>query len=132
VFASTSDLPLLGGAPWQRFWSSPATDLISLHTYDRDLDRAVIGRAELAFSASEKPVFLGESGLDAASPDGTTWTSSAAAPLGLKSAIWAELCAGSASARSLYWEDGYAQYFPGTGLGGWCRMRGVSERSHAV
>src|SRR5262249_4043157 len=93
-----------------------ATDLISLHTYDADLDRAVVARAAAAFPVTNKPVFLGESGLDAAAPDGTTLTSSAAAPAGLESAIWAELVSGSATARALYGEDGYAVYYQGSGL----------------
>jgi hypothetical protein len=117
VFASTSDLPLLGGQPWDTFWSSAATDLVSLHTYDADLDRAVIARAAAVFPVTNKPLFLGESGLDAAPPDGTTLTSAAAAPAGLENAIWAELVSGSATARALYWEDGYAAYYPATGLG---------------
>jgi hypothetical protein len=115
VFASTSDLPLLGAQPWQTFWSSAATDLISLHTYDADLDRAVVTRAAAVFPVANKPVFLGESGLDAAAPDGTTLTSAAAAPAALESAIWAELVSGAATARALYWEDGYAVYYPSTG-----------------
>jgi hypothetical protein len=114
VFASTSDLPLINGQPWTTLWSS-ATDLISLHTYDADLDRAVLARAAAVFPVTNKPVFLGESGLDAAPPDGTTLTTSAAAPAGLESAIWAELVSGAATARALYWEDGYAVYYPGSG-----------------
>jgi len=117
VFASTSDLPLLNGAPWTELSESPGNDILSLHPYDPDLDRAAVSRVHTLFASSEKPVLIGESGLDAAAPDGTTLTSSAHAATGLTRAIWAELVSGAASARSLYWEDGYAAYFPESGLG---------------
>jgi hypothetical protein len=44
VFASTSDLPLTQQQPWNTFWASPVNDLVSLHTYEQDLDLAVITR----------------------------------------------------------------------------------------
>jgi Cellulase (glycosyl hydrolase family 5) len=116
VFASTSDLPLLSGQPWTTFWASDGVDLASLHVYASDLDRAIIDRTQAARALTDKPIFVGESGLDAAAPDGTTLTTSTAAPIGLQSAIWAELVAGSATARALYWEDGYAAYYPQSGL----------------
>ena len=116
MFASTSDLPLISGQPWRDFWTSDATDIVSLHTYDADLDRAVVARATAALQITNKPVLLGESGLDAAAPDGTTITTSTAAAVGLESAIWAELFSGAGDARALYWEDGYAVYYPASGL----------------
>ncbi|MFL5308034.1 MAG: hypothetical protein ACJ8F1_22655 [Polyangia bacterium] len=116
VFASTSDLPLISRQPWRDFWASDATDIVSLHTYDADLDRAVVARATAALQITNKPVLLGESGLDAAAPDGTTITTSTGAAVGLESAIWAELFSGVATARALYWEDGYAVYYPASGL----------------
>jgi hypothetical protein len=116
VFASTSDLPLIQGRPWSQLWASTGADLASLHTYDADLDQAVIARVRAAVAWTDKPIFLGESGLDANAPDGTTLTSAASAPIGLQSAIWAELFSGSATVRALYWEDGYAVYYPPTGL----------------
>ncbi|MES1164707.1 MAG: hypothetical protein ABUR63_03030, partial [Verrucomicrobiota bacterium] len=96
VFASTSDLPLISGRPWSDFWASDATDIAALHTYDVDLDRAVVARATSALRITNKPVLLGESGLDAAPPDGTTITTTSAAPIGLEAALWAELFAGVA------------------------------------
>jgi len=65
---------------------------------------------------TSKPVLVGESGLDAAPPEGTTLSSAPGAALGLQHAIWAELVSGAASTRALYWEAGYAVYYPGTGL----------------
>jgi hypothetical protein len=116
VFASTSDLPLLSGQPWTTFWASDGVDLASLHVYANDLDQAIIDRTQAARALTDKPIFVGESGLDAAAPDGTNLTTSAAAPVGLQSAIWAELVAGSMTTRALYWEDGYAAYYPQSGL----------------
>jgi hypothetical protein len=116
VFASTSDLPLIQQQPWTTFWASPANDLVSLHTYEQDLDLAVITRVHDVMALTSKPIFLGESGLEAAEPNGTTLASAPAAPIGLESAIWAEVVSGSATARALYWEDGYAAFYPATGL----------------
>lgn len=116
VFASTSDLPLISGAPWQQFWQSAHNSIISLHTYDGNLDATVIDRVKAVRASSAKPILLAESGLDAASPLGNTLSSAPRAQVGLDHAIWAELFSGSASARALYWEDGYAAYFPETGM----------------
>jgi hypothetical protein len=116
TFASTSDLPLISGQPWQRLWQSTGNDIVAIHPYDSDLDRAAVQRAHSAWSRSDKPVLVGESGLDSAAPDGLTLTSAARAAVGLRHAIWAELVSGAASARALYWEDGYSVYFAGSGL----------------
>lgn len=116
VFASTSDLPLLDERPWQALWNSDGNDIASVHPYDPDLDRIAVERTRSVLALSPKPVLIGESGLDAAPPDGTTLTSAPRAAEGLRHAIWAELGSGAASARALYWEDGYAAYYPGSGL----------------
>jgi hypothetical protein len=116
VFASTSDLPLVQGEPWLKLWTSRAADLVSVHPYDANLDETVKARVQVALAATPKPVFIGESGLDAAAPDGTTLTSSPSARAGLQQAVWTELATGAATARALYWEDGYAAYYPETGL----------------
>jgi hypothetical protein len=115
-FASTSDLPLLSGQPWQRLWQSAGNEIVAVHPYAADLDRAAVQRIHSVWSLSDKPVLVGESGLDAASPDGMTLTSGPRAAAGLRHAIWAELVSGAASARALYWEDGYSVYFSGSGL----------------
>ncbi len=116
AFASTSDLPLILGLPWQTLWDSPGNDLTSIHPYSQGLDAAAVDRARTVLQLSPKPVLIGESGLDAAAPEGMTLTSSPRAEVGLGHAIWAELVSGAASARALYWEDGYAVYYPATGL----------------
>lgn len=116
AFASTSDLPLVSGRPWQKLWDSPGNDIVSIHPYASDLDRVVTERAQGVWQLTSKPVLVGESGLDAAPPEGMTSSSAPGAAVGLQHAIWAELVSGAASARALYWEDGYAVYYPGTGL----------------
>jgi hypothetical protein len=115
VFASTSDLPLLGGEPWTTLWASAGNDIVSVHPYDATLDRIALERVNAVLSLTDKPVLIGESGLDAAAPDGTTWSSAPGAERALSSAIWAELVSGAANARALYWEDGYSLYYPATG-----------------
>ena len=115
VFASTSDLPLLLGQPWSTLWAGRGADLVSIHPYDPNLDTAVLARVQAVRTVTAKPILIGESGLDAAAPDGTTLTSAPAARAGLQQAVWTELVSGTASARALYWEDGYATYYPGTG-----------------
>jgi len=115
VLASTSDLPLLDEAPWTELWASRANDVVSLHPYDANLDVALSTRVAQVRAQTDKPILIGESGLDAGAPDGTTLTTSASAKLGLGQAIAAELVSGSASARAFYWEDGYATYYPQSG-----------------
>jgi len=116
AFASTSDLPLISGQPWRTLWDSPGNDIASIHPYAADLDRVATERARTVWQLTSKPVLVGESGLDAAPPEGMTLSSAPGAGVGLQHAIWAELVSGAASARALYWEDGYAVYYPGTGL----------------
>jgi hypothetical protein len=116
AFASTSDLPLLSGQPWQALWGSPGNDIVSVHPYAADLDRVALERIGSVWHTTSKPVLVGESGLDAAPPEGMTLSSAPRAAVGLGHAIWAELVSGAASARALYWEDGYAVYYPRTGL----------------
>src|SRR5690606_1322192 len=101
AFASTSDLPPIEGRPWQALWDSPGNDLVSIHPYAADLDRVATARAREVWHSTSKPVLIGESGLDAAAPDGTTLTSAPRAAVGLEHALWAELVSGAASARAL-------------------------------
>lgn len=115
VFASTSDLPLLADKPWTALWASAGNDIVSVHPYDPALDQIALQRVNAVLSLTDKPVLIGESGLDAAAPDGTTLSSAPGAERALTSAVWAELVSGAANARALYWEDGYSLYFPATG-----------------
>ena len=129
AFASTSDLPLVSGAPWQMLWNSPGNDITSVHPYAEDLDRVATERIQAVWHSTNKPVLVGESGLDAAAPEGTTLTSAPRVEAGLRHAIWAELTSGAASARALYWEDGYAVYYPATGLPLVTRFQGLEREA---
>jgi hypothetical protein len=111
VMASTSDL-----VEWQQLWASRADDLVQLHPYGDDLDQLVLERVATRLAAAGKPVLIGESGVSAAAPDGTTITSAPGADRVLRHAIWAGLVSGAADARAFWWEDSYAVYYPGTGL----------------
>jgi hypothetical protein len=111
VMASTSDLVV-----WSDLWASRANDLVQLHPYGDDLDDLVLMRVAERLAASPKPVLIGESGVSAAAPDGTTATSAPGADRVLRHAIWAGLVSGAADARAFWWEDSYAVYYPATGL----------------
>lgn len=129
AYASTSDLPLVSGQPWQALWSSPGNDIASVHPYAEDLDRVAADRIRSVWLSTTKPVLVGESGLDAAPPESATLTSAPGAEAGLEHAIWAELTSGAASARALYWEDGYAVYYPATGLPLVTRYQGLEREA---
>jgi hypothetical protein len=115
VFASTSDLPLIDGKPWTNFWHSAANDLVSLHPYYSDLDRTIRDRVRECLALTDKPILVGEAGLSAKNPDGTTETSAPNASIGLRHAIWSAIASGAANARAFWWEDGYAVFFPEIG-----------------
>ena len=110
VLASTSDL-----VEWTTLWTSRANDAVEIHPYESDLPDLILSRVADRLARTPKPVLIAESGLSAASPDGTTDSSSPNAPATLTRAIWAGLVSGSATARAFWWEDGYAVFFPATG-----------------
>ena len=63
-----------------------------------------------------KPVLIGESGLNAAPPDGSTLETAARAAVGVRHAIWAGLVSGAMDARALWWEDSVGIYLPNLGM----------------
>jgi hypothetical protein len=101
---------------WNQFYSASSIDLINIHPYPTSgqLDLKIIHDVPLLQAQYHKPVMIGESGLSAETPDSNppTLTTARNAPLGIQHAIWAGVVSGSMNARSLYWEDSYAIYFP--------------------
>jgi len=77
----------------------------------------ILQRARTRRQTTFRPVLIGESGLDATTPDNPTLITTAAhADVGLRHAVWAGIVSGACNARALYWEDGYAVFFPSVGM----------------
>lgn len=105
VTASLADI-----GEWTSFYQSPALDFINTHPYplSAQLDRVALEHVQHLLSSYKKPILIGESGLNADSPEKYP----PKAEIGVRHAIWAELVSGSANGRSLYWEDGFGIFFP--------------------
>ncbi len=115
VTASVSDW-----SGWSDFLSSDAVDFINFHPYppDGDLDHRILEQVPLLLNTYHKPVLIGESGLNAATPDSAAGKITVArnARTGIQHAIWAQLVSGAMNGRALWWEDGYGIYFPALGM----------------
>jgi hypothetical protein len=96
---------------WPNFYKSAAIDFIQTHPYPTNLDRTLVRIARQYRTRYNKPVWIGESGLNWEKPD-TGVTSSPNAHRGIGHAIWAGVVSGMMNARALFWEDAYAIYFP--------------------
>jgi hypothetical protein len=105
---------------WSDFLRSDAVDFINFHPYppDGDLDRRILGQVPQLLNTYHKPVLIGESGLNAATPDSADGKITVApnARTGVQHAIWAQLVSGAMNGRALWWEDGYGIYFPALGM----------------
>lgn len=102
---------------WPGFYRSDAIDFINIHPYPYDvhidLGSKVITDVHSMLTKYNKPVIIGESGLNTFLPDSKSGSGVLPnAQLGLKHAIWAEMVSGAMNGRSLYWEDGFAIFFP--------------------
>lgn len=111
VLASLSSL-----AEWPALLAGDAIDMIEIHPYGGNLDTLTTSYVAKMRARYGKPVLIGESGLSAAPPDSGTLTTAPGAPIGIQHALWAGLVSGSISLRALWWEDGYAIYYPSLGL----------------
>jgi hypothetical protein len=94
---------------WPNFYKSNAIDLIQVHPYppSAKMDRVLIDEVRRALAAYDKPVLIGESGLNADSPNNYP----SRAKVGVLHAIWAGVVSGAANGRALYWEDAYGIFF---------------------
>lgn len=101
---------------WPGFFRSNAIDFINFHPYPSSgqLDTFIIQSVGRYISNYGKPVLIGESGLSALPPDIriSTLTTAENARIGVKHAIWAAMVSGAMNGRALYWEDGFAVFFP--------------------
>jgi hypothetical protein len=94
---------------WPNYYKTDAIDLIQVHPYppSANLDRIIIDEVHRELAAYNKPVLIGESGLNADSPN--NYPSNA--EVGVLHAIWADVVSGAANGRALYWEDAYGIFF---------------------
>jgi hypothetical protein len=101
---------------WPSFYRSQAIDFINFHPYPSSdqLDTFIIQNVRQYRAKYQKPVFIGESGLSASPPveNSSTLTTAKNAKIGIEHAIWAALVSGAMDGRALYWEDGFAVFFP--------------------
>ena len=107
---------LSGINDWPKLSRSSALDFIEVHPYanlqpfNGNLDELVLSVVRQRLKQYRKPVFIGESGLDARPPVNTL-TVAARAFIGIKQAIWAQAVSGAMNGRMLWWEDGYDTYY---------------------
>lgn len=91
----------------------------NIYPYTGDLDDMILDTVrEWRTLYPGKPLFIGESGLDARKPVDPlripveTLTMSAHAPVAINQAIWAAAVSGAMTGRMLWFEDGYDQFHP--------------------
>jgi len=102
---------------WTHFYQSEAIDFLNIHPYPYDarldLGTKVIKDVRYLLSKYNKPVIIGESGLNTFLPDSESGSGVLPnAELGFSHAIWSEMVSGAMNGRSLYWEDSFAIFFP--------------------
>jgi hypothetical protein len=99
---------------WHSFYRDTAIDFINIHPYppSAQLDRYIISGVHNSLATYGRPVLIGESGLNAESPEKYP----PKAEIGVRHAIWAALVSGAMNGRSLYWEDSFGIYFSDLGL----------------
>ena len=105
---------------WPNFYQKTNIDFINIHPYppSAQLDRQLISGVRDYLSTYKRPVLIGESGLNAATPDSADGKITIAenARLGIQHAIWAAVVSGAMNGRALYWEDSFGIYFPSLGI----------------
>ncbi|NTW08712.1 MAG: hypothetical protein HGA28_04000 [Anaerolineaceae bacterium] len=115
VTASLADV-----GEWPDFYRSKAVDFINFHPYppSAKLDTYVLHEVRRYITTYNKPVLIGESGLNADTPDSLNGKITVAknARLGIQHAIWAETVSGAMNGRALFWEDGFGIYFNELGM----------------
>lgn len=99
---------------WPDFYKKANIDFINTHPYppSAQLDRNIISVVRKAIATYNRPVLIGESGLNADTPDNYP----PKAEIGVRHAIWAAVVSGAMNGRALYWEDSFGIYFPNLGM----------------
>jgi hypothetical protein len=113
---------------WTSLCTDPALDFNEVHPYPSSgrLDTFLLGDVRGMLAACAKPVLIGESGLNAAPPAGSTLDTAPRAAIAIDHAIWAGLVSGAMDARALWWQDSVGQYFANLGLS-WVRSYDRAE-----
>ena len=99
---------------WPELLRSHAVSFVEVHPYadgkyGGNLDDMILSSVRSRLSRYDKPVLIGECGLDSASPRGTLEMASRAS-VGIRHAVWAAMVSGAMNGRALWWEDGYDQF----------------------
>jgi hypothetical protein len=99
---------------WPNFNRKASIDFINFHPYPPSvqLDRHIISVVRDYIATYNRPVLIGESGLNADTPDNYP----PKAEIGVRHAIWAAVVSGAMNGRALYWEDSFGIYFPNLGI----------------
>jgi len=103
---------------WPSLLRDPALDFNEVHPYPPSarLDTTIIAEVRQKLADYGKPVLIGESGLNASPPDGSTLETAPRAAVGVRHAIWAGLVSGALDARALWWQDSYGIYLANLGM----------------
>lgn len=113
---------------WPDFYLKTNIDFINIHPYppSAQLDRAILAEVQSYLDKYNRPVLIGESGLNAESPENYPKN----AQIGVKHAVWAGIVSGAMNGRALYWEDSFALFFVNQGMP-WLQKYSQIERPAA-
>ena len=115
---------------WPNFYRDASIEFINIHPYppSAQLDRTIVSEVRQSLARYHRPVFIGESGLSAETPDSSAGgaTIEENAPLGIRHAIWAGIVSGAMNGRALWWEDGVGIYFSSLGIP-WMQQYSTAE-----
>ena len=103
-----------GTGAWPKLLRSTALDFIEIHPYTDGafggrLDELILSTVRARLTNYNKPVLIGESGLNSQPPRGTLDVAPRA-EVGIRHAIWAAMVSGAMNGRALWWQDGYDQF----------------------
>ena len=103
-----------GIGEWPKLVKSGALDFSEIHPYADGafggrLDDLVLSAVRARLKKYDKPVLIGESGLNSGPPHGTL-EAAPHAEIGVRHAIWAAAVSGAMNGRALWWQDGYDQF----------------------